>query len=1836
MKRLTRGTRKTIASVTAIAVLVAVPTVAAILHDGFPTTDIDLDAHNVWVTNGEELLGGRLNRQIEELDGSVSAMTSAVDVLQHGEDVLLYDPSLGQIDRIDPAFTTLVEKSEVEPGSRVAFGGTTLAVLAPKGDLWVTDIAGGLSLDIAGTKPDVSLGPGAAVAVSPDGTVFATAPNDGELVTIDGVGAEPAHTELPKLGEHQLTAVGDTAVILDTDANTLITGSGAPIELPDSGIKLQQSGADNSFALVATADALLEVPLDGGEITRHDAGIQQASSAPADVSAPVWLEGCAHGAWSAAQRYVHDCADGKGDAVDIPKATAGSVLEFRVNRSVIALNNLTNGDVWLVDSSMRLVDNWEEVTPPEQEETEEGDEKSSQQSFEDTLAERTDQNRPPLARDDEFGVRPGSTTVLPVLDNDTDPDGDVLVVTGTGAIAESWGTIDYIDGGRALQISPAATATGTVSFRYTVSDGRPAGVAEAQVSVTLRPDGENLAPVSRRSAAVSVEQGQSVSYNVLSDWNDPDGDDVYLVSAAPSSGDIVRHSPDGYITFEHRSGELGLKEVQFVVSDGTLTAAGTLTIDVRETGSLNPVGTPDFAETFVGESVLISPLVNDLSPSGAPLALLSVDQAPEEASVTPNLERGTITFSSPAAGTYYLIYSLGAGTTTSVGIIRVDVKEDPDTVLKPVAVKDIAYIRGGEPTSIQVLNNDVSPSGRVIAVQSIDASAAAGALSVEVLGNQVIRVTASSTLTEQVQFSYTISDGLGQATAGITVIPVPPLVKHQPPVAVDDSVNVRAGDIVSVDVLENDFHPDSVLMTLQPELLDTANAGGLAFVSGGEVRYQAPKEAGVYGVTYGVTDQFGETASAMVRFTVVADDAQSNRAPLPIPLTGRVFAGSTVTIQVPLDGIDPDGDSVMLLGITSAPTLGRVVETTSTTITYEAFAASAGTDTFRYRVQDTYGLTTIGTINVGVIAPPVNAAPPNAQDDAVDLKPGRTGSISVLENDSDPSGHAISVDKLLEIDDALDAEVVDNQVVVTTPEVAGTYTIRYQITNGHGGVDSAFIQVTVTEDAVVEYPIAIDHVIEPTEVVDEDTIVVDVLKGAQNPGGRVSDLVVSLEGPNASAATLLEDGTVEVTPGKWRMSIAYRLTNEVDGLSATAFIIAPPAASEEDTFPPPYLDPNLPEQIVDMNGDGTWELEDLLIVPSGQRAIITDPSTVTATNSDGRAIYVDEDTVRFAASAEYRGGASITFEVTDGESASDATGRTAWITLPLTVGDPDFEDVPPTFTTQNVTVEAGEEAVQIDLRDSSAHPNPQILGALRYENFSGATQDVKASLGGSTVTISAPRGVQPGTTTTLRFTVAHGEFSIPGTVEVTTVSSTRPVAKPANDRVVAVRGESVTVPVLENDYNPFAASGESLNVIDAWINNTSSGATVRLDEATDRITVNAVSSFIGDVSVVYVVQDATLDSARNVQGSLIVTVEDKPDKPAAPVIVSEGDGSAQISFTAPATNGNPIDGYMIRHGSTQIPVSSIGTHEITGLSNGTDYTFTVSAHNGHGWSEPSSPSAAARPYGAPAAPSSVSMSATNTGNGNVTVNWGASGGNGRAVSAYEITLSDGTRLEVGAVTSHTFTGKTLGQTYTASVRAKNARDWGPSTSSSNSAMPTQTPAAPTGLSNNDPSKTQVTFSWNAPSIGADKYRFRINAGGWQETTSSSHTHNGSASERVSIEVQAYNGTPRAWSGSVSRSATLDSPPPPPQATPKITLSRGSFEDPTNTAYHYYVTITDFAPNSTVRLFCGYNKGQFAGPYVHTVDGNGNWEGELSCYNGFGGYYVIDEVTGRKSNTVSSW
>ncbi len=1840
--------RKTVASALVIAVIAGVPLTIAALHPGFPVSDVDLTSRDVWVTNGEQLLGGRLNRQIDELNGSVTASSPNFDVLQDGDTLFLHDPDADRLESVNPASTEVTSSIDLPPGSEVSYGGSVIAIVSPEGQLWGIPSVGDLQFNYVSQPPLAELGADAHAAVTASGAIIAVSPENKQLIRIPTLADKPQVTTFPAVGAFQLAAVGEQAVVFDQSTNEIVNQGGTAYGIGDEkGLKLQLSGPDSSSAVVATADSLVRVNLSSGTAQTASAGFDSTSSDLDGVAAPVNQDGCAHGAWASAQKYLLSCEGQDAQPQDIDQPTAGSFFAFRVNRTVIALNDLTNGNVWIPSENMRLVDNWDDVTPPVEEESEEtGEEKSAIQSFEDTLAERTETNRPPTALDDDFGVRPGRTTIFSVLDNDSDPDGDVLVISHYDAVAETTGRLDLIDGGRALQFTPAEGFVGSIAFNYTVDDGR-GGTASANVVARVVPNEINNPPYSVRLPGVSVEANQTITYNVLSDWRDPDGDDLYLVAASPKSGDLVRFTPDGFITFTHQTSELGEKEVQFQVSDGSATpVTGTLTVTVEPAGSLNPVGTPDFATGFTNQTILVEPIKNDLSPNGVTPELVGLEDPTGDAVASFNTERKTVTFTASSPGIYYMKYTLQAGANTSVGIIRIDVLDLPaDTSLPPVAVKDTAYLRGEEPVTLSVLANDVSPSGKILAVQSISVPAeyTAKGLVVELLESTLIRVTSPAALTGQVNFTYTISDGTATASAGVTVVPVPALTKHQPPIAVDDPATVRVGDIITLDVLDNDTHPDSSPMFLDKQLI-TPPTAGIAFVADNMLRFQAPTTPGEYRVAYRVLDPFGESATATAIFTVTPLDTDANRDPVPDPLIGRVLAGGSIRIDVPLQKIDPDGDSTQLLDFPRPPTLGTIVEQGNDYFVYKSAEGATGTDEFSYQVYDAFGATGEATIKIAVIPPPETLLPPSAAPDSVSIRPGRIAQIDLMANDSDPQGAPIKVSKeLIDVPEGIKAEVVDRQyLVITAPETVQSFSLRYELTNNRGGKDISYVQVQVTPDAPLLPPSAKDVPILVKDIAGKSSVTVNIFDGyAFNPAGKTQDLVVSLEGPNAKSAALLErNGQIEVTPGDTRQAIAYRVTNEADDLSAMAFIIVPAAVT--DSFDdPPRIDPDLPIQYVSMNETRQWNLADILDIPSGRDGHIYDKSSVSAVKSNGTSSYVDEDTITFTGALDYRGPASITFTVSDGDSKNDPKGNVKTLTLPIIVGDPEFRDTPPEFTTPTVAVEVGE-TVTIDLRQSTGHPNPKILQEVTYSDISPSSGTLSAQLNGSQLALSVPRDTPKGTTFTVGVTLRWDKFTVPGTINVTVVGSTRPLPSAVSDSYETKRPVGTyTMDPLTNDSNPYQTTGEPLTIVDAKITNAGNVGSVTFTGSQIKVTPNSTPPYMV-IEVVYTIQDATKDADRRVNGTITFTVTDVPDVTQKPSTASPigGDQSATINWTAPATNGKDITSYEVR----TVQTGAVATYDgntysatTTGLTNGTPYTFQVRAINENGPGAWSIASDQITPYGTPAQPV-VTATATDqwAPGGSMSASWPAVAGTG-GTTQYFWSASNGATGNTTGTSTPQITGLGGGN-YTVSVYAVNTggKQGGTGTSNGVTITTQGVPATPTITGTSPASGTPATqtVSWSWGSVTANPggsanltYEVSYNGGGWQNVGTATSYSLGSRGEGShTLQVRATN---KSGAGGASAGATVTLAPVPVVASIEVCV--GASGAPVG---NYVGIITHNITGGTYTAWVtgdGWGSGSAHNNYNFPANGST----QLSAWKGRAGGDLDDSITVNMSNGMSA-
>ncbi len=197
--------------------------------------------------------------------------------------------------------------------------------------------------------------------------------------------------------------------------------------------------------------------------------------------------------------------------------------------------------------------------------------------------------------------------------------------------------------------------------------------------------------------------------------------------------------------------------------------------------------------------------------------------------------------------------------------------------------------------------------------------------------------------------------------------------------------------------------------------------------------------------------------------------------------------------------------------------------------------------------------------------------------------------------------------------------------------------------------------------------------------------------------------------------------------------------------------------------------------------------------------------------------------------------------------------------------------------------------------------------------------------------------------------------------------------------------------------------------------------------------------------------------------------------PGAPVIqsVTPGDGQATVSFTPSAADnrlGNPITSYTVTarqgvHVTTGPGITATGTTSpitVAGLTDGSNYTFTVYATNAAGNGPQSAPKVTT-PQAVPGPPTNVTATnATPVGasSGTVDVSFTApSSDGGRPVLSYTATATPGgVTGTAGVVTgsgtgSVQITGLKAGTSYTFTVHATNAVGNGPESAPSSPVTP---------------------------------------------------------------------------------------------------------------------------------------------------------------------------------------
>lgn len=1759
----------------AVAVAAAGVGAAALRSPGYSTETVEPTDGAVWVTNDRTGYVGRLNKPAAGLDAAlpaadVASSTHQLDMVQAGTTVVARDRVGARLIPVDVRKGQLVGDKSIplQPSLRVAAGGGTVSVLDPATGVVRASRVGGDQVATVDTlredaKPvavvkvadGVAPTRAAGQAVGDDGVVSVVG-SGGQLVTLtprpNGTFAVASRNLGAGLQDAQVGLVRGEPVVVDTAGLVAVLPGGDTVALP-SGVRdglvqqpeLAGAGATGSATLlIASRQGLFALDPAAGRTEQVFTG---ASGSPA---APAVARGCRYAVWTGTPGVAaRQCFRAGESGAAAPVALAGSPTllapQIRVNRGTVVLNDGASGAVWDLDTGARL-DNWTAVAPP-------ATSKPKKTTQGPTL---TQSNRKPKAVDDTIGARPGRTSVLHVLDNDTNPSGSVLSIVGVTQPQPGTASTSIAPDGQAVQVT-MQPGSKDVSFSYTIDDGKGTQ-SSAKVTVKARADGDNGAPALRKGfqpKGFAVASQGRLSVPVIGDWRDPDSDPVVL-AGAEDDGRSVPVSADGRIQYTAPAAA-GARRLSYTVSDGRGSTEGTVGVQVLakdSTAATAPTTLPDVAKGEVNAPIVVTPLDNDLpgadpSTPEAQLQIASEVVAPTGLTAETNLKTGTVTVTAGAPGTHLLTYTARYGDAPYArGTIRVDVTPPKDKRAAPIAMLDQAVVHGESAATVDVLANDYNPSGRLLAVQQARAVDGAS-FEVAVIRGRWLRITPTrpDIKPNPGRVRYTITDGVGTSVEGEVSVQQLPRPKDATPSPVDDHAVVRSGDSTVVPVIDNDIHPagDPLGLVAHPDPESPAGLlpvqapetqpgaqppdPGVAYVVGNVVRYQAPRvtQPTTMRIPYVVQDPALNRAAGTAYVTVVPDPTpqRPNQAPTPPSIEARIVAGDTMQIQVATTGSDPEGDSVTLLGIDSAPRQGRILATSPSSLTYQAYPTAAETDEFTYVLADRFGKTGIGTIRVAVL-PRGAPQPPVAVDDLVTAAHGATVTFDPIANDIVAIGDTVRIQPIEGMNPQLPrgtrVDLDTARMTVVAPDAMGANDIRYAV-RGASGVDTvASVRVRAQED-YNNPPVARNAYATPKD--DATDVSVDVLRSASDPEGSPITVTRVFNAPGSTVS----GGTVTVPVLERPQVLGYEI-EDAAGARSMATIFVPPVGAGA-----PYVKPNSLIK-VGKNSSQTVDLDDVLISPSSKPLILTTTDRMAASPAGVTVRPNGADRITVTSSRDYVGPAAATFEVTDGSSATDPQGRRGLVTVPVQVGpETPVLRCPPT----DIAVVQGGRSRPVSIPEL-CHVWTARPGQAAQLQFVGRFPGNEPGLAvtnqsRSTLVISASGDAKPGTSATMAVTVPGTEVK-PATMRVFVTPAASPTVSPIllqGVRAGTTKSVNISGYVKSQLGNPQVRVVRVEKVSGAAATVSQSGATT--------ISVTPDARAKGRIVYKVTVTDVanTNQTDRYGVGSLTVDVLGAPDAPGTPFQSGPTQSHAvRLAWATPANNGLPITHYTVTWagGSQRCTASPC---QISGLDNGTAYQFTITAHNAVGPSLVSKPSAKVTPNAVPGAP--TRPSASNPQDGRLTVSWAAAPVDGTPVTKYLVTWPGGRTETQG--TSVVASGLDNNAVTTFTIKASNSAGWGPGvTVSGQSAGKPATPAAPTVTGTQVAGGAEQAFavSWKAVSPngpGPTTYTVTRSGGGRTETVCSSVTKTSCTGAAVTNDGTTYSFTVTASNTVTSSSAS---------------------------------------------------------------------------------------------------
>ncbi len=442
-----------------------------------------------------------------------------------------------------------------------------------------------------------------------------------------------------------------------------------------------------------------------------------------------------------------------------------------------------------------------------------------------TVAVVAPPNRAPNAVADSATTNASEAVDIAVLDNDSDPDSDLLVLQNFTQPAGG----QVVRVGNLLRFTPAAGFSGATSFSYVISDG--ALTASAIVSITVN-SAANTAPTVNagtdqaitlpyQNASMTVtlrgtvsDDGRPQPASVTSTWTSAAGNGPALITTpAARTTDVQLSAPGAYI-------------FRLTASDGALSASD----DVQVLVSAAPNSAPQLAAIAdrtidVGDSLRIQLTASDSDPFD--VLTFSLGAVPIGTTLSSN---DVLAWTATSPGSYSFtvgVRDVGGLTSSDTFVITARAANRPP-VLGAMG-DDTSYVGASYSKTLGASD----PDGTAVSLSLLS-----GPQGLTLSGNQITwRPGANQTggATVRVQ----ARDAGGATAAGAFRIEVQPAT---PPLARDDVYAVQVGQSITIaapGVLSNDSSADGrALSALRRS--DPTFGSVTSFTAAGSFSYTAP------------------------------------------------------------------------------------------------------------------------------------------------------------------------------------------------------------------------------------------------------------------------------------------------------------------------------------------------------------------------------------------------------------------------------------------------------------------------------------------------------------------------------------------------------------------------------------------------------------------------------------------------------------------------------------------------------------------------------------------------------------------------------------------------------------------------------------------------------------------------------------------------------------------------------------------------------------------------------------------------------------------------------------